>query len=199
MWMITHLQGRRNPAGRPKRRLALPLVLVLTGCQAGGGRSQFGYDPSQTALTPETGGSLSTDAHRGVGGVDAGAPARLAQNLQARRGGTSATTARYDVTLEEIRGHLRNQTAVIIDARTPEAFSVAHVRSALNVPAEQKEEYLTDISHDVAADQFIIIYCDGPRCPAADTVYDYAAVQGFNNMRVFKPGWQKLTSQRDMH
>ena len=112
--------------------------------------------------------------------------------------GTIAMESRYDITLDEFRGHLQNNTAVIIDAREPEDFALSHIRGAFNMPAEQKEAYMGEINRDVAMSQFIIIYCGGPECSAGDAVYDYATSQGFSNMRVFKPGWQTLASSRDL-
>jgi len=57
---------------------------------------------------------------------------------------------------------------------------------------------LGQIAKGVARNQFIIIYCNGRQCGMADMVYDYAASQGFTNMRVFKPGWETLSAASDL-
>lgn len=110
-----------------------------------------------------------------------------------------ATEFRYDITLEELRDHVQNNTAVIIDAREPDDFAEGHLAGAFNVPVQQKESYMARSFRDLPTDQFIIIYCGGPQCEAGDTVYDYATSQGFSNVRVYRPGWQSLARMRDLH
>ncbi len=177
------------------RRFALavfPLGLLFAGCNAA----------HRPALRPESGNtSARTVALHPASGIARSVPTGedgFALSPNRLPGRAVTTESRYDITLEELRGHLQNNTVVIIDAREPEDFAHSHVRGALNMPAEQKEVYMKEINREVATSQFIIIYCSGPQCSAGDTVYDYAASQGFSNMRVFKPGWQTLASSRDL-
>jgi rhodanese-related sulfurtransferase len=106
--------------------------------------------------------------------------------------------ARYDISLDEIREHVRNGSAVMVDARSPEDFQRGHVRGAINVPSNHKETYVAQLKRDYPADQLIIIYCGSSQCHAGDSVYDYAISQGFTNMRVFKAGWKGLSSEKDL-
>ena len=106
--------------------------------------------------------------------------------------------SRYDITLDEFREHVQGGSAVIIDARSPEDFQRGHVRGAINVPSGHKESYIAQLKRDYPADQLIIIYCGSSQCHAGDSVYDYAASQGFTNMRVFKSGWKALSSEKDL-
>ncbi|HEY3242422.1 MAG TPA: rhodanese-like domain-containing protein [Phycisphaerae bacterium] len=134
------------------------------------------------------------DSDRSVSKDDA----NIARRHEQGPNGTVAAASRYDITLAEFRRHLQDHTAVIIDARPPDDFSRGHARGALNLPAGQEDAYIGDIRRDVATSQLIVIYCNGPHCPAADAVFDYAVSYGFNNMRVFKPGWQTLKSAKDI-
>lgn len=172
--------------------VVFPISLLLAGCNAAH-RSEYRPTPGHASVRTVALHSASANERSGStrGAVIAALPSELP-------GGAIATESRYDITLDELRGHLQNETAVIIDAREPEDFAESHVRGARNVPAQDKEAYMGKINGDVATSQFIIIYCDGPQCSAGDKVYDYAASQGFSNMRVFKPGWQTLASSRDL-
>jgi rhodanese-related sulfurtransferase len=177
--------------------VTVPLGLLLAGC---GGGHRAGFFHEQAAARPErttdhpVAVRESRDSDRSVSRSDAG----IAPRHEQRANGTIAAASRYDITLDELRRHLQDHTAVIVDARPPDDFSRGHVRGALNLPAGQEEAYIGDISRDVATSQLIVIYCNGPHCPAGDTVYDYAVSYGFSNMRVFKPGWETLKSAKDM-
>jgi rhodanese-related sulfurtransferase len=112
-----------------------------------------------------------------------------------------APDPQHDITLDQIRQQLRDETAVLIDARSPESFARSHVRGALNLPAgpvEQMEGYLAQIRPSIAPEQLIILYCSSPACGSADMVSDYLADQGFTNTRVYSPGWQMLATAEDL-
>lgn len=105
---------------------------------------------------------------------------------------------RHDISLEQIRLHVQDMSAVVIDARSPEDFTRGHIRGAINFPAGRMEEYLPEISRNIELDQLIIIYCSSITCESGDMVYEYLQQLGYRNMRVFKPGWQMLTSAKDL-
>jgi rhodanese-related sulfurtransferase len=182
--------------------VALPMGLLLAGC-SGANRSAF-RPPSAAAPSARLDGqgaggggdqgAFGTDA-RSTSGGDAGPATRHDAQLANM---AMAPEPRHDITLDEIREHVRSGDAVIIDARGPADFALGHVRGALNMPAGHREAYLAQIHQAAAPDQFIIIYCNGPHCDSGDRVYEYLASQGYNNMRVFKPGWETLTSARDL-
>jgi rhodanese-related sulfurtransferase len=159
--------------------VALPLGLLLAGC-SGNDRTEF---------RPGRG------IDRGVSSTEGARPAPRPDGLL---GYVAPSDPRYGITLDEIREHVRNQTAVVIDARGPGDFERGHVRGAFNMPAGQKEAYMVQLSQSVAPGQFIIIYCNGPYCDSGDMVYEYLVPQGFTNMRVFKPGWEAIASAKDL-
>ncbi|MBX3394281.1 MAG: rhodanese-like domain-containing protein [Phycisphaerae bacterium] len=105
---------------------------------------------------------------------------------------------RHDISLEEIRLHVQDMSAVLIDARSPEDFAKGHVRGAINFPAGRMDEYLPEVSRNVPPEQLVIIYCSGASCESGDMVYEYLKQLGYRNMRVYKPGWQLLASAKDL-
>jgi rhodanese-related sulfurtransferase len=101
-------------------------------------------------------------------------------------------TVRHDVTIEEIRKHQKDNTAIIVDARSAEQYELNHLKGAINLPAGQRDANIARLSAEVAPDQLIIIYCTSSMCEAGDMVYEYLAEAGYTNMRVYKPGWERL-------
>ncbi len=165
------------------------LNLVLAGC-AGPQRSESFSRPVrppsavQTAAIVADGGISRQDALIGSYGAEPSAPG-----------------PQHDITLDQIRAHVHDETVVLIDARNPEDFARGHVRGALNLPAgpvEQMEGYLTQMRPSMAPDQLIVLYCSGPRCGSGDMVSEYLADRGFTNMRVYSPGWQMLATAKDL-
>ncbi|HKQ47953.1 MAG TPA: rhodanese-like domain-containing protein [Phycisphaerae bacterium] len=102
------------------------------------------------------------------------------------------------VDFEELSEHIQNKSAVIVDARSAKSFSGGHVRGAINVPAGEKEAYTEQYLRQLDHDRLIIIYCSNPTCHASDMLYEYLASQGFTNMRLFVPGWQRLASAKEL-
>lgn len=102
-----------------------------------------------------------------------------------------------NITLEEFGKHLKNDSAVIVDARRPTKFAQGHVRGAINIHAGQEEVSMPQFTRDVPNDRLIIVYCSGPDCDEGDNVRDYLMGRGFRNVRVFHPGWETLESRKD--
>jgi rhodanese-related sulfurtransferase len=174
--------------------VALPLVLLFAGC-SGNDRAEFRPDSATGLSARTTGQGAARDIdHRGS--LSGGA--RPAPRPDGLLGYVAPSNPRYDITLNQMRENVRNQTAVIIDARGSADFANGHVRGAVNMPAGRKEAHVGQLSQSVAPDQLIIIYCSGPHCDSGDMVYESLVPQGFTNMRVFKPGWEAIDSVSDL-
>jgi rhodanese-related sulfurtransferase len=102
------------------------------------------------------------------------------------------------VTLDDIRNHVRNASAMIIDARVAGDFVLGHVHGALNMPPGQEDTNMDELWQRVAPSGLIIVYCNGPRCNSSDLVREYLVAQGFTNVRVFKPGWKAIAAVREL-
>ena len=170
---------------------------VLAGLLLGGCASDHqAPSATQTAyVSPDRSDRMVAQGPgRGANPVEPAPTTRPDQML----GYTIAPESRYDVTLDDIRGYVQNNAAVIVDARSPAAFGRGHLRGAINLPAGQTDAYFQPFSQSVSPDQLIILYCKGPHCDSADMVYEYLAARGYHNMRVFRPGWETLNSAADL-
>jgi rhodanese-related sulfurtransferase len=102
-------------------------------------------------------------------------------------------SSRYDITLAQLREYHKSHAAVIIDARDPSQFASSHVRGAINLPAIDREAYISRVLQEVPSGQLVIIYCSSAFCEASNSIYEYLRAQGYTNLRVYKPGWAVLS------
>jgi len=178
--------GRRAP-------LAVLPCLLLAGC-SGVDRAAFRVPSDAARAAPPMG--------RAAHGIERDAASRGGARRAARTaelvGHVAPPESRYSITLDEIRQHVRNQSALIIDARGPGDFVLGHVQGAINMPAGQEEANMEELRQRVVPSALIIVYCNGPRCNSSDMVYEYLVSQGFTNMRVFRPGWKAIAAEREL-
>ena len=131
-----------------------------------------------------------------ITGVDTSVASAGAESPKA---GSQSPDPAHDITLDDVQQHVRNGSAIIIDARGPQRFAEGHVRGAINIPAgEHMEAYRQQYLQDVDPQQLVIIYCSSPTCHASDMVYEYLIGFGFTNMRVFSDGWVALASDNGL-
>jgi rhodanese-related sulfurtransferase len=173
--------------------LTLPILTALSGC-ANAHRTQ------SVTMSPEASSSPAV-ARPPAKAVDTrsihGTPRENAMLVSQKEIiSTSNQTPRHDITVEQIREHQKNHTAMIVDARSPEQFIQGHLTEAINLPAGQRDANIERMHQEVAPDQLIIIYCASAFCEAGDMVYEYLADAGYTNMRVYKPGWEQLAVAR---
>jgi predicted small secreted protein len=59
------------------------------------------------------------------------------------------------ITTAELRDALERGTAVVVDVRMPEAYKVAHIKGALNIP----ETEIVKRKDELPRDKMIVFYC----------------------------------------
>lgn len=167
--------------------VAVPLGLMLAGCSSSQRADSSAGDSGRHT---EHGGDrayvLTSDQSD-----EGGAMKRPSQG-----GGTQAPDAYHNISLDQIRKHVQDGTAVLIDARDAGEFARGHVRGARNLPAGEVEDYLPRNLKDVGSNDLIIIYCASSSCGASESVYEALLARGFTNMRVYSPGWQVLRHEK---
>jgi rhodanese-related sulfurtransferase len=78
---------------------------------------------------------------------------------------------------------------LVVDARTPDAFAVAHVPGARNLPHAAIDEHTTA---DIPRDALVVTYCWGPHCNGATKAAARFAALGFRVKEMLGgiTGWQ---------
>jgi rhodanese-related sulfurtransferase len=162
--------------------VVLPLGLILYGCS----------DWTESTVKPDSSGSTASLE------PEVRNPPSPIRMTMVREDVPPPLPAYPSVDFEELSAHVQNKSAVIIDARSQSSFARGHVRGAINIPAGEKESYTDQHLRHLDRDQLMIIYCGSSTCHASDMLYDYLTTQGFSNMRLYPPGWQRLATATNL-
>lgn len=90
--------------------------------------------------------------------------------------------------------YLEAGETVFVDARPREEFDEGHVKDAVSLPAEAKEERYVEVQPLLLLDSKIIVYCSGPECRDAETVAKFLDQLGYEKLAVMGSGyfaWKK--------
>lgn len=109
-----------------------------------------------------------------------------------------ARQSAYGITIEEFRSQFKDRSALIVDARSSDQYALGHIRGAINIPAGLKDNLRDRYLQNASPDQAIIVYCSSASCNSSDMLAEKLMAEGFTNVRVFTPGWQVLSHQRDL-
>lgn len=108
-----------------------------------------------------------------------------------------------EVSTNEIRAILAEESAWVFDARPPAEYAISHIPGALNVaqkPGTPTSEYISDaaeIERIVGGDMSapIILYCNGPFCGKTKRLAQDLLDAGFTNILRYQAGapvWRAL-------
>lgn len=93
------------------------------------------------------------------------------------------------VSLEESQEFFFSQTAIFLDARSPELYQEGHILGAYNFPMDAFDEYFSEVMVDIPSDATIIIYCDSEGCGLSEELALELLDKGYLNVRVLVNGW----------
>lgn len=206
---------RRNIM-RPWIRLSSMVILspaLIVGC---------GQKSSTTGFSSNSTGSYPAYASSTSGGfetpIDSGSPAyRANPDYTSKTSGTKysrngrngtvepvsttddpARVSAYGISFDELRSRIKDHSAVLVDARTSDQYALGHLRNSINIPAGVKGDLRQRYLSNTSPDQLIVVYCSSASCNSSDMLAEQLMAQGFTNVRVFTPGWQVLSRQRDL-
>lgn len=95
---------------------------------------------------------------------------------------------------KEAMKHFEVDGFIFIDTREDEAYSKGHVKGALLLPADQKEERFPEVQPILPEESSLILYCYGPECEMAEKVGLFLAQLGYKHMMIMSAGfpeWKK--------
>lgn len=93
------------------------------------------------------------------------------------------------ISLEEARALFLTGGAVFVDARPPEAYETGHIRGAVNLPAEDFDQYFDQTMADIAPDTLLVAYCDGDACDLSRELAFQLSAKGYSHVQVLLNGW----------
>jgi rhodanese-related sulfurtransferase len=95
---------------------------------------------------------------------------------------------------KEARKRFNDPNTVFIDTRDKEEYSDGHVKSALFLPAHEKEEQFQSVEPLLSEEAQLILYCHGPECEMAEQVAGFLIQLGYKNLAIMTagfPAWKK--------
>jgi rhodanese-related sulfurtransferase len=98
-----------------------------------------------------------------------------------------------EVSADEVRRLLGAPDVVLVDARYPWDFAKGHLPGAMGVSIKAGQEQVVKAMSRVPKDDRIIVYCQSRSCPFGGKVAGRLQAAGFQNIALFRGGWQEWT------
>jgi rhodanese-related sulfurtransferase len=96
---------------------------------------------------------------------------------------------------KEARSYFQNEEGTIfIDTRHKKDFDESHIKGALFIEADEKEEHFIAVQPLLPTEARLILYCYGPECEMAEQVARFLAQMGYRDMLIMTAGfraWEK--------
>ncbi|MBA8879287.1 ArsR/SmtB family transcription factor [Phyllobacterium myrsinacearum] len=97
------------------------------------------------------------------------------------------------ISREDLLERLAAGSVTLLDVRSSEEYALGHLPGALNIPADELEQRLTELpsSHEIVA------YCRGPYCVLSTTAAEMLEARGFRVRRLASgfPDWKAADLQ----
>lgn len=92
------------------------------------------------------------------------------------------------VMIEDVQ-QLVSSGGLVVDARSPELFSMGHIDGAMSLPIDEFDSAIPQFLDHVPRDRVIITYCSGFGCPDSFDLGVRLIESGFLDVRVFEGGY----------
>jgi rhodanese-related sulfurtransferase len=95
------------------------------------------------------------------------------------------------VTLDAMRGHVRDPDVVVLDVLSSESYAALHLPGAINIPLEELAARAPAELPDRARP--LVVYCAGPTCPRAEEAVALLRGLGYTHVVPYRGGleeWQ---------
>ena len=94
-----------------------------------------------------------------------------------------------EISAEKMAELTARARAVVINARHEDAFERDHIPGAINIPVTASREERRHALRGVAKNTPIVLYCQSDRCAYSDDVGRSLAMDGYENVSVYREGW----------
>jgi rhodanese-related sulfurtransferase len=87
----------------------------------------------------------------------------------------------------------RDKQFAIFDARTKEEYNEAHIFSAISIPDEDFDEFITLLPKDKTVQ--LVVYCNDIKCGTSAKWASKAAARGYANIIIYSEGFSAWKTQ----
>jgi rhodanese-related sulfurtransferase len=91
---------------------------------------------------------------------------------------------------KEARKHLEEEGTIFIDSRHKDDYDKEHVKGALFLSPDTKEEQFPAVQPLMPEDSRLILYCYGPQCDMAEEVAKFLVQLGYKKMMIMSAGFK---------
>lgn len=95
----------------------------------------------------------------------------------------------YEISFEDALQHFHENSAVFVDARSPEAYRQGHIPGAVNLPDPQFDDFFGSFFEQIDPATFLITYCEGEHCPLSGSLAQKLRDAGYEKVYVLNNGW----------
>jgi rhodanese-related sulfurtransferase len=103
----------------------------------------------------------------------------------------NASTFLTKVSAAQAHELIARREVVFLDARLPHDFARGHIDGALNVPVSISADELDSVLRDLSPDLRYVVYCQSAGCRYADAICRRLVDHGYDNVALFRGGWQE--------
>lgn len=93
------------------------------------------------------------------------------------------------INLEDTLERLKNQSAIIIDARSEFDYAAGHIDTARNLQEKDLDAWMPEFFSATPPETPLIVYCSGPRCLLAERLAVRMYELGYTNVHILTAGW----------
>lgn len=101
--------------------------------------------------------------------------------------------------LKTFAAFVESGSGIVLDVRVEPLYLIGHVPGAINLPSKTLRSDRVLLESDLGTAgtpdaPWIVVYCDGPHCPASRQVQTQLWQLGYTRVGVFKGGWEAWQS-----
>lgn len=93
------------------------------------------------------------------------------------------------VTIDQARRIVADGAAIVIDARSPDAFAAGHLPGAISLPVGEASALLPAYAELLTPDMPVMVYCSGAECEESLDLGKILVDHGCTNVAVFTGGY----------
>ena len=100
------------------------------------------------------------------------------------------------ITLEESKQYYEDYSVIFLDSRSLSLYKNGHIKNAISFPYLEFDEQYSKLSSKLNNSSLMIIYCGGENCNSSEKLAIKLLDKGYNNIKIFKNGWNQWKSSK---